>query len=147
MDLAQDEADTLIQLEKKASGEQEFTLPDFGGTVNIPLVSHDERENFSLDVARGRVELTRGKNQLRGRNVIVLVRLDYGGSPHRNPDDEEVPCPHIHLYREGYGDKWASTLPKGVFSNLINHIVTICEFMDYCRVTVRPKLQEGLFSK
>jgi hypothetical protein len=36
------------------------------------------------------------------------MRLDLDGPPHRNPDDEEIPWPHLHVYREGYGDKWAS---------------------------------------
>ncbi|MFW9280162.1 DUF6978 family protein [Glaesserella parasuis] len=26
-----------------------------------------------------------------------MVRLDIEGPPHRNPDGEEIICPHIHL--------------------------------------------------
>jgi hypothetical protein len=37
--------------------------------------------------------------------MVVLVRLDLGGAPHRNPFDEEIGVPHLHLYREGFGDK------------------------------------------
>ncbi|HEY7442131.1 MAG TPA: hypothetical protein VH701_06920 [Vicinamibacterales bacterium] len=34
------------------------------------------------------------------------------GAPHRNPDDEEIPCPHLHLYREGYGDSLGDAAPR-----------------------------------
>jgi hypothetical protein len=47
----------------------------------------------------------------------VLVRLDLGGAPHRNRDDEEIGVPHLHLYREGFGDKWATPLPSDRFRN------------------------------
>ncbi|KJU85379.1 prophage protein [Candidatus Magnetobacterium bavaricum] len=38
---------------------------------------------------------------------IILLRLCFGGHPHRNPDDTEISSPHLHRYREGYADKWA----------------------------------------
>jgi hypothetical protein len=36
------------------------------------------------------------------------MRLDLDGPPHRNPDDQEIPCPHLHIYRAGYGDSGPS---------------------------------------
>jgi len=84
--------------------------------------------------------------QNRGRQVVVLVRLDLGGAPHRNPDDEEIPVPHLHLYREGYGDKWAVPVPADRFSNLADIWVTLEEFMRFCSVTQPPYIERGLFT-
>lgn len=146
MELDQNQADELIKMDKKSLAIDEIDLPDFGGSINISMSSIDEREAFSIDVSRGRVELTRGKNQSRGRGVVVLLRLDYCGAPHRNPDGEEMPCPHLHVYRAGFGDKWALPLPQGVFTNFSDHVVTLVEFMQYCNVKIPPKIKVGLFS-
>ena len=31
----------------------------------------------------------------------------YRRAPHPNPHGTEIPCPHIHIYREDYDDKCA----------------------------------------
>jgi Family of unknown function (DUF6978) len=145
-DLTQAEADELIAMKKRSEHSDPIKLPDLGGTVQAPLVSLDYTERFILDVSRGRINLQKGANQTRTRQVIVLVRLDYGGSPHRNPDDQEIDCPHIHLYREGYADKWAFPLPAGVFSDLTDHWTTLQDFMAYCHVEHPPNFKKSLFS-
>lgn len=89
-DLTQAEADALIALAKHRLDATEWDYPDLGGAISIPLVSTDRREQFLLDLRRGRIDLARGTYQNRGRQVIVLVRLDFGGAPHRNPDGEEI---------------------------------------------------------
>ena len=60
------------------------------------------------------------------------LRLDYGGPLHRNPDGEEIPCPHLHIYREGYGDKWAVPIPTQDSPNIHDHWQTLQDFMRYC---------------
>jgi len=142
--LSQTEAERLIYVEKKAETSEVVKLPGFGGKVAVPLVSVDERDAFTLDISRGRIELKKGTNQIRTRHVFVLVRLDYYGPPHRNPDDEEISSPHIHLYKEGWGDKWAYPLPEGVFSKLDDHWITLQEFLTYCSVVKVPEFNRGL---
>jgi hypothetical protein len=78
--------------------------------------------------------------------VVVLVRLDFGGSPHRNPDGEEIGSPHLHVYREGFGDKWAMPVPLDVFANLHDLARTLDDFMDYCHVVSRPAIERELFA-
>lgn len=41
---------------------------------------------------------------LRARQIYSFARLDFN-SPHRNSDGLEMGVPHLHLYKEGYGDK------------------------------------------
>ena len=77
--------------------------------------------------------------------MVVLVRLDFGGPPHRNPDDTEVGVPHLHVYREGFGDKWAMTVPKDKFPDLADLWQTLQDFMGYCNVIERPNINQGLF--
>lgn len=121
-------------------------MPPTGGKVTIPLTSVDEREFFLLDVNRGRIDLVKGTYQNRARNVVILARLDFGSKPHRNPDGEEIPSPHLHVYREGYGDTWAYPLDHAEFPDVENATALLGQFMRYCNVTEPPIVRGGLFS-
>ncbi|MDR0564767.1 MAG: hypothetical protein LBG78_07535 [Azoarcus sp.] len=143
--LSQAEADALLRMEKvPASATDIFKFPSLGGRIEVPLVSRDKRESFSLDVQRKRISL-KTKYQTRARNIVVLARLDFG-SPHRNPDEREVGVPHLHLYREGYGDKWASEVPAGLLSNPDDAWQVLLDFMLYCGVVELPNIVRDLFS-
>lgn len=146
INLTQAEADALIATEKHRANEEYADFPMGGQSVVLPLQSADRREQFLLDLSRGRIDLLKIKMQNRGRQVVVLVRLDLGGAPHRNPDDEEISGPHLHLYREGYGDKWAVPVPMDHFSNLADVWVTLEEFMRFCNITRPPHIERGLFT-
>ena len=144
--LTQVEADALIVMEKIRVNDDLWDYPGLGGSICIPLISKDKRENFILDISRGKIDLLRGRYQNRCRQIIVLVRLDFGGQPHRNPDGEEISSPHFHIYKEGYGDKWAVSLPIDKFPNINDLFQTLQDFMMYCNITEPPLIQKGLFS-
>ncbi|MDD3926511.1 MAG: hypothetical protein PHT33_07620 [bacterium] len=144
--ITQAEADALIGLEKHRIDEQKYDFPFMGGALALSLQSVDRREQFLLDISRGRINLLRGKYQNRARQVVTLVRLDFGGPPHRNPDDKEIPCPHLHVYREGFGDKWAVPIPSKHFSRINDLYGTLEDFMMFCNITKMPYIQRGLFT-
>ena len=146
INLTQDEADLLITMKKFKVNDDKWDYPGLGGSVTIPLVSEDKRENFLLDIYRGRIDLLKGSYQNRSRQVVLLVRLDFGGQPHRNPDHQEVPSPHLHIYREGFGDKWAVPVPLDKFPNTADLWQTMNDVMIYCNIVEQPNLNKGLFS-
>ncbi|MDX2206157.1 MAG: hypothetical protein SFU57_00800 [Gemmatimonadales bacterium] len=146
INLTQAEADALIAMEKHRANEEHADFPMSGQSVVFPLQSADRREQFLLDLSRGRIDLLKVKMQNRGRQVVVLVRLDLGGAPHRNPDGEEVPVPHLHVYREGYGDKWAVPVPADRFSDITDIWGTLDEFMRFCNISQPPHIERGLFT-
>lgn len=142
--LSQNDADALLRMEKVPVSRDAYHFPDLGGRIEVPLMSRDERELFSLDINRKRIAMTTGY-QKRGRQVIVLARLDFA-APHRNPDGMEVGVPHLHLYREGYGDKWAVEVPAELLSEPEDAWQVLHDFMKYCGVVEQPKIVRGLFS-
>ena len=146
INLTQAEADRLIAMEKRAAEDKEWLFPAPGERIAIPLTSLDKRENFMLDVTRGQIKLTKATYQNRARAAIVLLRLDLDGPPHTNPGGEEVPCPHLHIYREGYGDKWAIRAPTDRYTNPLDLFSTFEAFMQHCNITERPRIQKSLFS-
>lgn len=143
--LTQQEADALLTLEKHFVGNDRFEFPALGGALRIPLYSSDRREEFSLDITRGRILLEKNTFQTRARKAVILARLDLAGPPHRNPDGEQIDCPHLHIYREGYGDKWAVPLPTA-FADIDDAVEMMDAFMDYCRVVGKPIIERGLFA-
>lgn len=146
INLTQAEADALIGMEKHRASEDRSDFPMGGQSLVLPLQSADKREHFLLDLSRGRIDLLKVKMQSRGRQVVVLVRLDLGGSAHRNPDDEEIPAPHLHVYREGFGDKWAVPLPSDRFRDVGDVWATLEDFLQFCHITRPPHIDRGLFT-
>lgn len=146
MNLTQAEADALIGMEKQRVNEDRCDFPMGGQSLVLPLQSVDRREQFLLDLSRGRIDLLKVKMQNRGRQVVVLVRLDLGGAPHRNPDGEEIPVPHLHLYREGFGDKWAVAIVADRFTATSDLWRTLEEFLRFCNITQPPHIERGLFT-
>lgn len=142
--LSQSDADALLDMEKERASEDSVAFPDLGGRIEVPLVSRDRRESFSLDINRKRIALTTGY-QMRGRQTVVLARLDFA-APHRNPDGEEIGVPHLHLYREGFGDRWAYPVPEGMLSAPEDVRQVLHDFMVYCRIMVVPNITFGLFA-
>jgi len=146
LNLTQAEADALLAMEKHRVDERHWTYPGMGGRIEVPLISASRRETFLLDVSRGRIDLLRTKYQTRAREVVVLARVDVASAPHRNPDGEEIPCPHLHVYREGYADKWGTRIPPATFPNVHDAWLLLGDFLRFCNVTVEPYIDRDLFT-
>lgn len=144
LNLTQAEADTLIALEKYKVDSRLWRYPYMGGRVNIPLVSRDRGEEFFLDLYRGGIKLGKQSLQNRARRVVILARLCVVGSPHRNPDGEEIPAPHLHIYKDGYADKWAFPAPGHEFGNPDDAWQTLQDFMRYCNIVDPPMIRREL---
>lgn len=144
--LTQEEADALLAIEKISLEANLINLPDLGGVIDIFLHTENEREEFILTYTRHSINLSKRNHHIRARKIIGLARLDLDGPPHRNPDGQEIGVRHLHLYREGYGLKWAYEIPQSHFSNLDDSFTTLEEFLIFCNVTKMPNITRGLFS-
>jgi hypothetical protein len=144
INLTQAEANALIAMPKYRENEQVYKYPSLGGSVSVPLISADKRERFLLDISHGQINLSKVKYQNRARQVCVLLRLDLGGSPHTNPDGKLIPCPHLHVYRENYADKWAIPIPVDKFPDCSDYWIVFQSFVGYCNIIDLPDIQKGL---
>lgn len=143
--LSQEEADALIAMAKEREDDDEQLFPGPGHALRLPLRSTDGQERFLLDLRRGRLNVKKVTMQTRARRVVVLLRLDLSGAPHRNPDGTRIPAPHLHRDREGYGDRWATPLPPDVFPNPEDAWETLRHFQHYCNIIRTPLIIRGLF--
>lgn len=140
--LTQQEAEALMAFPKRFVDPSPIDFPGPGDFLTRGLVSVDGRESFVLDVNRaGRIRVTKCTYQERYASTVVLVRLDVGGPPHTNPDRTEVPCPHLHVYREGYETRWAKAVPGDVFRDTSDLCETLRDFLQLCNVEDVPHIQ------
>ncbi len=64
---------------------------------------------------------------------------------HTNPDGVTFDGPHVHLFREGFDDKFAFPVADiGVISGDRMDVVLL-KLMQYCNVTTIPAIEAGLF--
>lgn len=149
--ISQSEADALLALPKsfKDDSPLEFAMTspmDYERT----LLSNDRREEFLLTIERGNRKRVRLKYQTRARKIVILARLDLDGPAHKNPPEspyrpnERLPCPHLHLYREGFESRIAYLLdevPEFSISNPNSGLVWLEDFMKFCNIENVPDIQ------
>lgn len=143
IDLTQTEADQLLAMEKHRTNDERHKFSAL--RLEVPLCSVDQREHFLLDIGRGRINLLKGTYQTRAKQALILARLDFGGPPHRNPDGQEIGCPHLHVFQAGFADKWAKPLPTEYFTNPADPWVLFVDFLRFCNVTKPPVFERELF--
>lgn len=156
--LTQSEADALFVMPKKPKSSGSYTFPFAGSKLVIELVSLDGRESFFFDMNKACIKVTKCTYQKRARQVEILRRLDIDGPPHPNPlvaivpldflmpyNGIEIPCPHLHIYVEGFAHRWAIPAPDELV-NLNSTLYNVMEdFMRYCNVQEFPDIKRGLF--
>lgn len=141
--LTQAEANTLIAMKKTFVNTSTITITP-GSDETYDLIEDNGREQFMLDIWRGTIRLSKVKYQTRGRKTIVLVRLDIDGAPHTNPDGKKIVGTHLHLYQEGYEDKWASPIDPKKFKDTTSIGQCLEDFCKYCNIRNIPSFQEAL---
>ena len=144
IDIDQDLADFLLSIKKYFEGNEVFDFPGQGKKLVLKLYSSDKKEEFILDIFNGNNIVSKIKYQTRARQVIILARLDLRGAPHENPDGARIPSPHLHVYREGYGDKIAVPLPSDFFGNCTTDADYLVAFGNFCNIVKLPKFQTRL---
>lgn len=153
----QTDADFFFSMEKMPEIEKEYDFPTSGDKLSIPFLSTDKRESFLFDISRGQIRITKITYQNRVRKAYILRRLDLDGPSHVNPEVEtvpmpflepyngqEIPCPHLHIYIEGFGEKWA--IPANVIIETNNKDIyeVMLQFFDYCNVKQLPNIKKTL---
>ena len=154
MGLTQAEADRLLQMEKRFVTNEPLELTQtLAMDFTRSLVSMDRREQFSLKVWRSPDIYVRVTYNTTARSSIVLARLDINGRRHRNPPSLDQPegewltGTHLHIYREGLGDRFAlreEELPQRGFVLPLDLTGGFRSFLRLCGVVAVPQIQLGV---
>jgi hypothetical protein len=142
--LDQPTIERLLTLEKLLESDADIDFPAANSKEQLDVRSVDGLEGFIIDInRRGQIKISKCTYQERYNVIEILLRLDIDGPTHENPDGVEVPCPHLHIYREGYADKWAHPIPTE-FTNPTDLVLTLKEFLQYCRIQNIPPINRPL---
>ena len=112
--------------------QSDTVVPYSSGLKKIPLVSFAPASPFS-DV--GQLEHPQSYIE---KGDFVVVDEDY-------PDGTKVGAPHLHVYTEEYGDKFAIEVPPGMLSDVNSGIAVLNDFMKYCNIK-NCQIETGLFT-
>lgn len=139
-ELSQEKANNLIAMDKFFTKNKQ-RLPQVFEHAKIELSDSAKSITFYFDIdRRGKIEL---KSTLQNRYETneILVRLDINGPEHINPDGTKVGRNHIHIYKEGYADRWAYDTDKfgfGVYNSFQEYFFKFCE---YCHIQIPSNIQ------
>jgi hypothetical protein len=155
--ITQQEADFFFEMEKFPEDEKLHQFPNSGEKLILSFTSADKREFFLFDIYRGSIRITKISYQNRVRKAYILRRLDIDGVLHLNPEVENVPLlilesyngkeiqpPHMHLYIEGFGERWA--VPADILMKVDGKDIyeIMFDFFRYCNVKQLPKIEKTL---
>lgn len=101
-------------------------------------------DTFLLDFYRGNFEISRYTVNHRYQQTIVLLRYDSGGR-HTNPDGETFDGPHVHLFKEGFRDKFAYPVSKVGVEDSDNLETVFNKLMHFCNVRRIPSIKVPMF--
>jgi len=140
--ITDNELNQLLQVEKFLP--QKFHLPTENETLSC-ILDTSTKEIFQLNISRkNTLELVR-KSKVQGSYYKEpLVRVEVDAPPHTNPDLEIVGRNHIHIYREGYGMRWAYPLESFhhvYFKQPFEFVVLFDDFCQYFHITSDSHLQ------
>jgi len=137
--LSQDIADKLISMDKKLINCNTLIVPLPNESIVIEASSLCEKEHFLFDIWRGKIQIRKYKFQNRYSKNEILLRLDIVPETHfhMNPDGERIYGPHLHYYKEGFGDAWAKQYTS-ISNNFLDYIA---DFFKLCNVVNVPNIQ------
>ena len=159
MKLEQQEAERLMRMDKIVAEDTQYVFPAPREQLRIPLVSVNGQERFVLDINRGKRRSFKCTYQERYSVVTVLVRLDMNPSRHVNPyvllppagfenyNGTQFDDAHIHLYVEGWGDKWAIPANLEGFTDpadMSELTENLTRFLAYCNIVGMLDIVEAL---
>lgn len=150
MNLSNNEAIKLFNLRKIPAENIIVDFPLHGEVIEIELKSSDGRYFFQADINRKfPYNNTKITYQLRHSKIFQIRRLDFNGG-HENPPG---PAPmaeliryegmkfanrsHMHIYIEGWGDKWAIPLEDILELGITAHddlYEKMQKFFKYCNI-------------
>ncbi|HMO80956.1 MAG TPA: hypothetical protein PKD24_09200 [Pyrinomonadaceae bacterium] len=144
MSITQEEFDYLIEQEKIFDELDPIELAPAPKEWTRSLTAPETKEKFLLDFRRSGFELTKYTYNKRYRQTIILVRYCSTGR-HTNPDGEPFSGPHVHLYREGFSDKFAFPISELGIDHNDRMDVVLEKLLAYCNVTSSPMILPPLY--
>lgn len=145
MELEQEKAEEYLNVRKKFRNMSKINLNQPFEKTEV-LFSDLHGDIFKLDLKQGVIELKMFTFNNRAQDCFVLCRLDIDDKVHKNPDGHKINEPHIHFYKEGFGDKFAYPASQFNFTDCSDVLKCLKRFFEICNIdgSKMTSLQEVL---
>lgn len=145
--MSQEEADLILSLVKELTESRDETIifPRSMDAIKLNATDKESRQyELNIDVQRRTPNPKKCTYQTRLQSDILL-RLDVGGPPHCNPDGTIVPCPHLHIYKEGFAAKIAVPLHEHIPTDTDDLVKVLLDFLGYNKISEndRPPIKSS----
>lgn len=128
--------------------EREFIFPDPGGRGMMNAKSKTTQHEFVFNITRGRHNPKQCSYLIRTVENDLLFRIDLEGPAHPNPNNEDVPCPHMHIYLHNgtsSPENWAFPLHEKIPVNADDLVEVLQKFLEYNNVEETPTIVTRLY--
>lgn len=139
-ELSQSEFDYLMNQEKRFEDESTILLGPAPLQWSKKIQSTSTKDTFSLDFYRGTFRLEKYTYNHRFKQTTVLMRFDSYGE-HSNPDGERISGHHVHIYKEGFGDKFAYPASNYGIESSDTIEVVMQKILVYCNIKIIPPIE------
>lgn len=144
MAITQLEYEFLMGLQKKFANDQEIEIGPAPIKWTREVNSTESHDLFLIDYHRGKLQLLKYTLNERFRQTVCLIRLDTAGR-HTNPDGIHFDGPHIHIYRDGFDDKFAYPVETAGIKDPTNIGNSVKEFLEFCNIRNVPPIQNSTY--
>lgn len=140
--LTQDEANYLLNMLKK-SLSNEIAFPKQNSSTEFDVQGNTKQNLFTISISRGKIKRTKYSLGARiKKNGTMLLELHLNpGNTHINPDGEKIVGSHWHIYKEGYGHKFAYPADNIDSDNFIENTLS---FFDRFNIIEKPIINHQL---
>jgi hypothetical protein len=139
-ELSQSEFDYLMSQEKEFEDKSTILLGPAPLQWSKKIISTSTKDTFSLDFYRGTFRLEKYTYNHRFKQNTVLIRFDSYGM-HTNPDGEKMEGFHVHIYKEGFGDKFAYPASHFGIKDSDTIEVVLQRILRYCNINKIPPIE------
>lgn len=113
------------------------------------LVNDNSKNSYNLHLNYGRIDVDKVSiTTVHNESGKVLVRLDLNPRKHINPDGTIVDTDHVHIYKEGYDERFAYPLDSEEFKNIFpdkeNMALLLKSYLDFIKTISIPEIIEVL---
>jgi len=141
MSITQTEFDCLIQMQKRFQKDNVIHL---GSAWSRDIISIESKDIFILHYNLSSIDIRKFSYHKTYRKTIPLLRFDF--KRHTNPDGKIFKGAHVHIYREGFDDKFAFPVSEiGIDENNLTKDKVLESFLQYCNVINSPNIIPILF--
>lgn len=139
-ELTQSEFDYLMGQAKRFEDESTILLGPAPLQWSKKIQSISTKDTFLLDFYRGTFRLEKYTYNHRFNQTTVLMRFDSYGE-HTNPDGERISGYHVHIYKEGFGDKFAYPASNFGIGSTDTIEVILHKMLLYCNIRRIPPIE------